>query len=115
MRPWPRATLAVLLLASLLAGCSFVFVHGPEVGTESCTTSDALPLIDAAGALASFVALAIDGTIINDHARGDGEISTPISAGVGLLVGGIMYTVAAVGGHHDAVACRARIAAMKPR
>jgi hypothetical protein len=99
----------VRLLALLAcAGCSFVFVHGPEVGSTSCTTSEVLPALDAAAAIGAFVGLAFDGMAINDHARGDGQIGTPIAIGTGLLIGGILYTVSAVGGHHDASACRAR-------
>src|SRR6266568_1170142 len=94
------------LAALACAGCSFVFVHGPEVGA-SCTTSEAVPLIDAAIAVGSFVGLAFDGMTINDRAHDGGDLSVPIGVGVGLLVGGIIYTVSAVGGHHDAAACRA--------
>src|SRR5262249_23318699 len=100
---WSPAALATVLWA----GCSFVFVHGPEVG-PSCTTSEAAPLLDAAVAIGAFVGLAFDGMEINDRAHDGRDLSTPIGIGVGLLAGGILYTVAAVGGHHDATACRAR-------
>ena len=95
-----------VLALALCAGCSFVFVRGPDVGLEACTTSEGFPLLDAAAAIGAFAGLAIDGMAINDHARGDGEIGTPIAIGTGLLVGGILYTISAVGGHHDATACR---------
>ena len=97
-----------VLVALLGAGCSFVFVRGPDVGTATCTSDEVFPVIDAVVAVAAYAGLAIDGMAINDHARGDGQIGTPIAIGTGLLVGGILYTISAVGGHHDAVACRAR-------
>ncbi len=95
------------LAALLLAGCSFVFVHGPEAGT-SCTTSDVVPLVDAAAAVGAFVGLAFDGMTINDRAHNGGDLGPPIGIGTGLLVAGILYTVSAVGGHRDVSACRAR-------
>jgi hypothetical protein len=93
--------------AVLCAGCSFVFVHGPEVGPD-CTHTEVVPLLDAAVAVGAFGALAYDGTVINDRAHNGGDLGTPIGIGVGLLVGGIVYTISAVGGHHDAVMCRAK-------
>lgn len=95
------------LAALLCVGCSFVFVRGPEAG-PSCTTSEVVPLIDAVIAIGSFVGLAFDGMTINDRAHDGGDLGTPIGVGVGLLVAGVLYTVSAVGGHKDAVACRAR-------
>jgi hypothetical protein len=98
-----------LAAALLCAGCSFVFVQGPE-GGPSCTTSEVVPLLDAAVAVGSFVGLAFAGMTINDRAHDGGDLGTPIGAGVGLLVAGVLYTVSAVGGHRDTVACRARAA-----
>jgi hypothetical protein len=100
--------MARALAALLLTSCSFVFVHGPEVGVKRCTSSDLLPALDAGAAIGAFAGLAVYGMKINDHARGDGEIGEPIGIATALLVAGVLYTVSAVGGHQDAVACRAR-------
>jgi hypothetical protein len=101
-------SLLPLLLAALSCGCSFTFVQGPEVGPERCTRSRVLPLLDGAIAIGSFAGLAWQGMEINDHARGDGQIGTPIAIGTGFLVAGILYTVSAVGGNRDVAACRGK-------
>ncbi|MBV8757891.1 MAG: hypothetical protein JO257_11460 [Deltaproteobacteria bacterium] len=101
-------------LLVLLAGCSFIGVHGPGALPDPlppaeqihCTTDDLLPSVDALGGAAALAA-AVGGVII-EHTSASGEprdftkyYMTP------LIVVGIVYFVAASHGTDKVETCQA--------
>ena len=98
----------------LLAGCSFIGVHGPPALPDPppppdqihCTSDDLLPSVDALGGAAA-LATAVGGVIIeNTSASGDPRNFTKYYM-MPLIVVGIVYFVAASKGTHRVEECQA--------
>ena len=101
-----RKTMAVLLLALTVSGCSFVLVQGPPEGHESmayftCTDSREWPTYDLLQAgVAGLVSIAVILAGRSDASAWDPE------DGLGLIVISGLHGIAAKKGFEKVSACR---------
>jgi hypothetical protein len=118
------AALLVELLASTSAGCSFVYVKGPQPDVTPpppCTTSNTNPTVDTVLASASVIALGVGAVVYaqgkKESSQCSGLVCLPVEeyAGVGAMVAGgigtLVFTPSAIVGFNRTADCRAWVEA----